>query len=47
MDDNNTVSLLVNGQSYSGWLSVAIQKTIEAIAHGFSISLTDNMENKR
>ena len=35
------VTLLVNGLQFSGWKSITIQKAIEAVAHGFTLSLTD------
>jgi prophage tail gpP-like protein len=38
-DDN--VTLYINGMSYSGWQTVSIQRSIDAIAMGFSISLTE------
>jgi prophage tail gpP-like protein len=35
------VQLKVNGQIYSGWTSVDIQRSIETIAGGFSVTMTD------
>ncbi len=38
---NDEVTLLVNNAVYAGWVSVTIQSSIEAIAAGFQLSLTD------
>jgi prophage tail gpP-like protein len=37
----DTVILLVNGQSYSGWKKISITQSIEAIASGFDLQVTD------
>ena len=36
------VSLLVNGNSFTGWKSVSVVRTIESLAGSFSLSVADH-----
>ena len=43
---NNTVSVLVNGQRFSGWKSVHIEMSLDQIARAFSLEVTRTFPNK-
>jgi len=44
---DDSVNVVINGKSFSGWKTVSITKSIESVANSFSLSLHDKFEGLR